>query len=392
MSPFFDDLERQLHTAAAARNHQRPRRWATLRAGVRVLPILAAVAAAVLVAVAALVLVGHGRRPGTSPPAAPPGHGSALLSARQRQEFGYIDAATRRAMQTPACRTATPPLRTTFVPGSADAAIRSVLGILRRPAAAGDRLPSALPFGGGPLYAGSVRLALVRGATRYYVAVTRVDLGQLLPSSRCLGLQRAALRADLPRIPASLRAPTVRLQAQIIASSRRLIAVAPRQEVCLITVTARFGSPDCGLPAATIKAGATPTDNNGTWVGVVPDGVASVTLRFARTRGHRAAAVTTPVSNNVFAVPIRGLTLPPPEPTVIWREASGRIVKRIAASGGPAAASYCARHAQRTTCTAVGQAVAVTTVSARGAGFSGVTAGGASALTTSTSADAASTP
>lgn len=65
--------------------------------------------------------------------------------------------------------------------------------------------------------------------------------------------------------------------------------------------------------------------------GVVPDGVASVTLRFSTSRG-RSQSITTRPTDNVFAV-----TMPEPASeasaqTIAWRNKVGHIMKRISAA------------------------------------------------------------
>jgi hypothetical protein len=363
MSSFFDDLEAQLHAAARARSGARhvaveppPRRsrrtW--LRAGARTAPLVVAVSTAIAVVVAALVLVGHGHRQPPSPPASPPpagGLGPVLGNTppRQlRQELSYIGAATKQVMSSPACQVAQPP-RASFIHGFPGHQLLSILGVLRRPATPADRLSASLTdFGAQKIYAGHTRLARVAAGTSYYIVPTRANPAVGSPPARCFALQVTALQRERSNIPAALWPATRSLQARLLAYVRGLAAHGPYDTICLVTVSRNSSGGGCGDTAATIEHGSAGTsDDQGTFSGLVPDGVASVTLRFPSSHGRAAHSVTAAVIGNIFAVHV-GVEAhtgrPPDQPAVIWRSAQGRVLKTIPVPSAAAAARYCRQH------------------------------------------------
>jgi hypothetical protein len=359
MSPFFDDLEDQLHAAARARTEaarapgeppprRRGRAW--LRAGVRGVPVAVAVGTTIVIVVAALVLLGHHAPSGSSPsaPAAKPSGGELgpftnMSPKRMRQEMTYIGAATKTVVSTGACKVPQPG-GPTIIHGTPAAATLSALGVLRRPVTAADRIGTQFGEAGSELYAGYTRRALVAGGTTYYVAAGRDEPRVGMPSSRCFALQKEALHRELPRIPASLRTQTTQLQAQLIAFDSKLAASTPVDTVCSISVGHHMDTASCGQSVAAIVHGQTPGDDNGTFNGVVPDGVASVTLRFPRAGGHPARSVTARVTNNVFAVRVGNVSLPAAEPTMVWRSADRRVIKTVTAPNAAALNPYCHKH------------------------------------------------
>jgi hypothetical protein len=351
VSSFFDDLEDQLRTAAQARTSARaagsrpPRRR---RAWLRNVPVLAAVSFTLAIAVAALVLLGHGRAPSPTPPASqPPGGLSSILSGKPskqtERELGYIAAAARQVEGSGTCR---PVVRggPMVIHGSPGPALLATLGVLKRPATTADQ--SKIPFGaaGMPIYAGYTRRTLVANGVAYYIAAGRDDPSFGSPPARCFALQAAALKRSLPRIPVALRAPTLALQAQLLARDRQLLQRKPVDSICVAEVRGNGGGSDCGLTVAAIKHGVPVSNDQGTYSGVVPDGVATVTLRVPASAGRAAHDVTTAVVNNMFSVHPAG-SHPAVEPSrVIWRSASGRIVKTIADPSPEGLAKYCAAH------------------------------------------------
>ena len=358
MSPFLDDLEEQLRRAAHARadtgdaigDARRPghrRGW--LRAGLRTLPVVAAVAGTLAVVVVALVFFGHGPQHGSPPASRPPSAGQRLFEGGRptpqlRRELGYLGAATKHVANSPACQVAqeigSPPIH-----GSPGRALLSILGVLRRPATSADRVGPQ--FGGETnmrLFAGGARRALVAGRVSYYVVPGRQDGTAEFPSDRCFTLQEAALHQILPTIPASLRAPTVALQAQVLGYVRRLKASPPQDVICFVSRSGNSSSDSCGETASQIVHGQLPSDDMGTFSGVVPDGVASVTVRLPASTGRPVRSVTAPVTNNAYVARLAG---PAPalsaEPTLVWRSAGGRVLKTITQPSAGTLARLCQR-------------------------------------------------
>lgn len=337
----FERLVTGTADAAAGARDVAPTRWRQrgwLRRGIGIAPVLAAVLVPLVVLGAALVLLGRG---GHGAPASPPPSGGigALIAhtpqRKLRRELSYLQAATARVLTTKACRLPSPPKGVTYVGGSPGSDLLSVLGLLRRPATPADRLqglPSLLA-GTPDIYRSSVRRAFSSAGSSYYIVPTRNDPANSIPSERCLDLQGAAVDRELPKIPASMRQPVQELATAMLAYARGLATHGPEDGICLVTTGSSEEGADCGTGAQEIKDGeaSVPQDDNGTYIGVVPDGVATVTLTFPASAGQPQRSVTAPVKGNVYAArlihdfPARSR----PTPTVTWRTVQGRVLKRI---------------------------------------------------------------
>lgn len=341
-------LERILNEAdsdAGSPSPQRPRppwrRW------LGVAPVLAATLVALVVVGAALVLLGRGHRP--APASRPPGGGVAALIAhtpqRQlRRELGYIVASTQSVQNSRACQLQQPS-HATYIGGSPGRDLLKMLGVLRRPPTQADRFNLQ---GLGPMpdvYRAYIRRAFSAGGVSYYVVPARFDRAAAIPSNRCFDLQSRALNRRLARIPASLRQPTREIQAAFIAFDRNTASHAPRDTICIVSVGGNQTSSSCGFAPTGIKQGFatenSPGPNLDTFSGVVPDGVATVTLIFPAP----GRAVTTRVTGNVYAVRVnfyaRHGSRPSPSPAVIWRSADGRVLKRVSTSNAATRARIC---------------------------------------------------
>jgi hypothetical protein len=346
MTSFFSDLEDQLR--AAAREHtsgagapspQKPprpgrrRRW--LARGARLAPVGLAVAVAVGVLVGALALLGHrgGQAPG-APATHPAANGMAALmqhtpAPQLHRELALMTAATMKVLTSPACHVPET-FRTHQIHATPSRALLSALAVLRRPATGTDRLAAdeASPPGPGmSVYAGATRrVARIRGSS-YYIVPIRQDPAGGLPSARCFALQEAALAQALPNAPAALRKPTRELQAAFIAYDTGLAAKPPVDGVCIVTVQGHGSGMGCAQTAAEIRQGVLPSDDNGRFSGIAPDGVASVTLSFPAVPGQRAPSVTATVHNNFYAIePGAFAPFKPGSPSVIWRSADGHVL------------------------------------------------------------------
>lgn len=342
MSSFFDDLEAQLTSAARTRagasapaRHDALRRRRRRREWLRATPVLAATLIALAVVGAALVLLGH-RGPGATSGSRPPSGGIGALIAHTpqkelRRELAYIAAATRGVENSKPCRLQP---RVTYIGGSPGSDLLSILGVLRRPASPGDRLNPQMLEPTPDVYRSYIRRAYFAGGVSYYIVPSRFDPAASIPSHRCFELQTTALDRYLPKIPAPLRQPTREIQAAIFAYLRSTARQTPRDRICLVYVGIGSGSA-CGTTPKGIEEGFA-TENalgtpNGTFSGVVPDGVATVTVIFPATGQRPAHAVTSRVEANVYAVhvPIYALNSLPPSPTVIWHSPQGRVLKRF---------------------------------------------------------------
>lgn len=314
----------RLRQAEAERPPARPERRVLRR-----LPALGTaltVAVALAVAAGALILIGHG---GGSSPAGGPGGGTPPTAAQIRQEGRYISIAAREARRSGGCRSA--PLRgpfaslrqPTFLGGAPSSALTSELGVLRSPASAADRPPPELLNGLDGVYRGYVRRALVLDGVSYWVVAERSQPhGGFSPA--CARLETALLHKELPQIPASLRTPTEKLNARLMRFDT--VRPVPTDVICLEFHGHTSGGGSCGVTAADIQSGRALTQEPGKEVGIVPDGVASVTL----TAGTPAVSDTVQVSNNLFVAPAR---YGRQTSTITWRSAQGRAIRRSITEG-----------------------------------------------------------
>jgi len=367
MSKFFEELEAQLHAAARAQTGEEPPiteqsrpRHGWLRSWGRAVPVALAVAVTAAVVVVALTV--QGRRaphaPSTSAAAAgsapnrPPAGGATEtiptgasvagmqlvgtlghLSAEQQHELSaYIERTQVEAMKTSACHPPSP--KPTLSESSPSAGLLSALGILRRPASRSD-LPS-VPHSATPLYPAEVqdiyvryvRHAQVTAGFSYYVIPAARLLQDPQSTPRCQARQVALLRGELPHIPANQRASTLALQARWLA----LFAPTgqPAEGVCLMAFAASGAGGGSCTTAVQAERGGLLESNGSTFSGVVPDAVATVAVHYPAGNGAAAQTFTSHVVGNVFAVRIPGLTPgggPPPK--IIWRSASGQVIKTI---------------------------------------------------------------
>lgn len=365
MTSFFHDLEEQLRNAAqqrtsgadAARTDSvRPGRRGWLAGGARAVPVVAAVAVALAVLVGGLVLLGHRGGQAPTPPASggPDNTFAALVEktpkAQLKREFTLIAAATRKTANLSACHT--PRLNTgTIAKGAVPGrTLLSTLGVLRRAATLADRIdPKAFGLGspGMTIYPDGARRARTVGQTTYWIVPIHITPAGNYPSAACAALQGQALTQALPTIPAKLRAPTVALQTALIDYDRRLANTTPQYGVCVLSEAGTGSSSECGEPLSAIRRPIVPSDAGGSYSGVVPDGVASVTISFPATASHAARSVTGAVRGNLFVV--RGPKAPlkmTTAPTVVWRAADGKVLKRLVPPSPASLKKLCLNHPQ----------------------------------------------
>jgi len=292
---------------------------------------------AVGVVVVALGVLRH------SPAASPAGAASsgrhlpgllAHLSPGQRREVARLDQVVISWEARAGCQPRPPALRQ----GAPSHELLSLIGVLRRAQQPSDVLPKQVltPLGLGT-YIDYVRLARRVGATRYYIVPAR-GLATPMLSRRCHTAVRATmLRADAT-LPKRLRVPV----AVLLPVQQKVPTERPAAQLCLISVhrNASFTG-DCEVTSA-IESGQLIEQTATVFAGIVPDGVASVLLRYPR------RTVTERVVDNVFVAHVaHGEDAVPPR--IVWRGASGRVIRqapRTATSGmGFAMASVQARSA-----------------------------------------------
>jgi hypothetical protein len=361
-----DQLEHQLRASVARTASRRPALRLRLLSWSRGLPALIvalSTATALGVAVVALVALHHGRSPSSRPtPPATTHHGSRF--GPPPRDPGPIprnvdDAAVAAAWNTawskdPTCRPGPGARRAGVSYGRPSAAMLSTVPVLSRPATSADRLPASLYFGGrlGPWFQGGQiyvryvrRVRVVDGSTYYLVPAAmraRPPLSNTA-ANRCYRLTVAALRAELSTVPAAERAATRRYgDAEFAVGRYNLGTSSVYDGVFLLSEHANGGGGGGGGQSlSSIRQGGplggggggsppTPIVMNG----IVPTGVATVTLQFPASRhgSHRLPPLnaTGDVVNNVFVIPIPTLFERGGWPTTaIWRSASGKVIKTV---------------------------------------------------------------
>jgi hypothetical protein len=255
-------------------------------------------------------------------------------------QLSQIEAAqTTAAVRDPACS----PVRRNvpeFSHGRASTRLTSLVGVLRAPVSRADaariaRLPIGVftgPAGSSPPPGQGAELAAGRRArtalgTTFYIVPASDETGLRPVPVRCEAEQRAALTRVLARAPTVTRDQMVELQHQYLAWER--YRGRHREGIILGTITARAVGVDGAASVDEIRQHGLLDDNAGypgraLISGVVPDGVATVTLTFPTVR------VRADVVNNVYVVaqPRHAGSLQ----TVTWRAADGRPIKTLPAS------------------------------------------------------------
>jgi len=341
-------LERELLAAHTRHGRRRGRELGSrvLGAGGVVL------ATAVAVAVAAVVIFAAGHsHPGSTgggSPAPPPQATGPLLpsnpTSRQRHEENFLyEALAAVTRQDQACSLVSSALtqRATVSQGAPSQMLLSILGVLRRPGQATDRLPVRItyhpyrrdPTGSLPplkgVYVRYIRRARWRYGAGYYV-VPAADANTRHPiPERCYAELHTAVGHELDRVPTSLRAGTLKLEPRFVDQLRS--ETAPAEGVCLDALNSTGNGDGCdgGYTVTDIEQGHTISSGGPTGVGVVygivPDGVRTVTLRYP-TRSFTVAVI-----NNVFILKNPRQRLPNygfPQ-TIIWRGTSNTTIKTI---------------------------------------------------------------
>jgi post-segregation antitoxin (ccd killing protein) len=316
-------------------------------AGGRGLPTMLVVAVTLGVVAAFVVLV-HARH-------APSGTATAQL----RREQGYITTARLQTeRRDPACAAAAQPV--VSIDGAPSRGLLSSLAALRAPGggpigAMTDDLQHVRPPVPTEVYSQYERLArtVALPATRsapavsisvYVVAAADVTGAASVPA-RCDAEQTAALRGELPQIPSALRTPTLQRAARTLAQRRSTAKNA--EGIAVVAVSHDASGPLIAAYSATttdfqqrgaISQAGFQSGASTILSGVVPDGVAAVTLDFpARLGGAnpaRTLSVTARPVENVFVLRLPRSFIPPefggttPE-SIKWRAANGTVIRTI---------------------------------------------------------------
>jgi hypothetical protein len=361
-------LERDLveaHARVIARRSRVRHAWLTRRAGTAGADAVGSVAPARRLALAgarglltilvvgvtlgvgaAFVVLVHARHASTG-----------TATARLLREQRYITIARLQTeRRDPACVPAPPPFLR--IDGTPSRGLLLSLAALRAPGggligAMGDDLQHvgpSVPTGVYALYerlARTVALPATRSAPAESVSVYVVAAGDVTGAasvpSRCDAEQTAAVRGELPQIPSALRTPTLQLAARTLAQRRSTIQHA--EGIAVVALSHDASGPRVDAYSATtthfqqrgaISQTGFQSGTSTVLSGVVPDGVASVTLHFpARFGGANPApplSVTARPVENVFVVRIPRSFIPQafggttPD-SIRWRAANGTVIR-----------------------------------------------------------------
>jgi hypothetical protein len=230
-----------------------------------------------------------------------------------------------------------------IVQGLPGSELTSILGILRRPASAADDPPERLlqhslhddpDSAGREVYTDDIRLARTVAGVRFYIVPTASASGLKPVPARCDAEQIATLKRELARTSTASRIRILAAQRQYLAWERY---GALHPEGIKSAELQPHGSGDslslgCCSTVADIEngvAGLGFMSAGGSLFlhGVVPDGVATVTVRRTASPGY---TVTGTVVNNVWVVRLPVTNVAGAFPLqYIWRSRRGAVIKTI---------------------------------------------------------------
>ena len=189
------------------------------------------------------------------------------------------------------------------------------------------------------------RVRVADGITFYLVPAAGIGRPPTPPAvaRHCFRLEVAALRASLPSVPPAERAPTRRYgDAEYTLGRYNLETSTVHEGLFLLTEFAGGGGGGDGgqSPTTLQQTGLLSGSGGGTpprptlMYGVVPAGVATVTLKFPAWRhsGQSLPALTASatVVNDVFLIPVPTLFERGRWPnSEVWRSASGQVIKTV---------------------------------------------------------------
>ena len=283
------------------------------------------------------------------PTLVPKGPKAARHIALQNEAGRLINLAGTRTFATrPSCRPVFPrptSKRTRDVPSRE---ILDAVAAFRRPAVALDVFPQRLVGGLGETYVDYVRSVTSASGKSFFIGVARTVRFAYRLSDRCLALQRRKLVDLLAGKGAPLRSIALQEFGRIDDSARRTPSVPATPQDTLW-----FFSKGPGGVGLSGGSGGTPVDfflahgmfmssgfrGSSTLSGLLPDGVASVTLHYPKIVSNgrwykptvypSAYTRTVGVQENVVSVRVprgAGAAFPP---RMVWRAADGTVVRVV---------------------------------------------------------------
>ena len=280
------------------------------------------------------------RSPPTRPSPATPG--VPKLTVRQRTLINEAQDAVSavRASCSPVARNV--PVTSD---GAPDVALTSALGVLRRPATPVDaaiksRLPyppgiggarpapgtNPPPLPGADVFVNAIREARTAFGTTYYIVPAGRETGLRLVPAACDALERAALKRELAAANLPRANRVLQLQRKYLSWQRN--AAEYPEGILLGTVNHASIGIDGGVSLTELEQRGALDFNSGypgrsLLDGVVPDGVASVIVRYTN-----RTAILLPVIDNMFVTTKVRAGAGEPK-AIVWRSHSRHIIKTI---------------------------------------------------------------
>jgi hypothetical protein len=223
--------------------------------------------------------------------------------------------------------------------GKPSSGLLSVLAVLRRPHTASDNLPKNLGNRPPGRFVGYTRLASTVNGISYYVVPSSDPFFPHPIAGACYVDMVRTVREDASQIPVSIRTAMLKTVTRLLTVQRETSTRESGDGICVMYRGPHSSGGQCGANAGDIKhwgllIGLGPIS------GVVPDGVASVTVRYSPGSGGRVTSATVRVVNNVFATAIARQVGGNVSnwPTVIWKSSDGKVINvvrgRTAGVGG----------------------------------------------------------
>ncbi|HZO37426.1 MAG TPA: hypothetical protein VFB41_11205 [Solirubrobacteraceae bacterium] len=300
--------------------------------------------AVVLVATAAMCGVATAATVVGLPGFEPKNEAAAQALERQRKAYELINKANQHVYATlPSCKPKLPTGSATATHDIPSQAILDAIAPLRRAATPADGTTSgSMPRGfGSETYVDYTRRVTAADGTRLTIVIARSVRPWFKPTARCLDAQHARLVTLLSHESPALRSAALRAFAQ----SRKAWAKQPEPPATpqdgIYLFTEGGGGGGGGIASfrergnLTSFSGGKGGNRRSTLHGLVPDGVATVTLEYPKTQSRgpyykpavypSAYSRTVHVQQNVFSVHVpRGDGAFPPR--MVWRNAAGTVI------------------------------------------------------------------
>jgi hypothetical protein len=281
------------------------------------------------------------------PPFEPKSKAAARYLALQRVALELINQANRHVFAAiPSCKPSFPRPSGAVTHDTPSQPVLDAIAELRRPASPADQLPPSrhpFRFGFGETYVDYVRTATAANGQRFYIVVQRAVPPSYRPAARCLDAEHAQLVTLLRGKSHRLRSVALREFAKMrhVQEQTPEQPQTPQDGLSLFTagpqgIGVGGGGGDIAMFLDRGTFGSSGNDSSSTLNGLVPDGVATVTLEYPKvvSRGPyykptvfpSAYRRTVRVQENVLSVHVpRGAGDAFPR-RMVWRSADGRVL------------------------------------------------------------------